>query len=336
MISERGRAMVAAALVLGACCLASPASAQSTPLVAAGGFFDSLSATAAPLLYLRWPIDDAKMLSVSQVGWTSAASFTLEADADLNWQTLVELTPIRAHLSHDVYASDGTMRASSYDDTAVRASTGVSTRPGLIQAQVEALAVKHWLADADWRGANAFGAAFGGAQATILISNAHNYDPFESIVDGAKLALRGEVLIGRELLADADATLSWGAGVGPVFFHVRGTAFYVHFDTPATNVLIGGSWDVLAATALWGYALGAFRLQQGAASTAGVDVDLIGPLRLGLRGSLLVGAPDVHAGAGLQLHAAVSGVHVFAAVASDFFDTVTVTGGAQAALLFLP
>lgn len=330
------RAILAGALAAGTFGLALAASAQSTPLVAAGGAFDSLSATAAPLLYIRWPIDHAAAVSVSQLGWTSGASFSLEADASLTWQTSIELTPIRAHLSHDVYASDGVTAAPGYDDTALRASTGVGARQGRVLAQVEAIAMKRWLSDADWRGASAFAAAFGGAQATVTLSNARNRDPFELIVEGAKLVLRGEVLIGRELLADADATLSWGAGAGPLFLHARATAFYVHFDTPATNALIGGSWDLLGATALWGYALGAFRLPRGAAGTAGIDVDLIGPLQLGLRGSLLAGAPQVHGGAGVQLHAALSGVHVFAAVASDLFENVAVTCGAQAALLFLP
>jgi hypothetical protein len=62
-----------------------------------------------------------------------------------------------------------------------------------------------------------------------------------------------------------------------------------------------------------------------------------------LRGSALWGAPSLHGGIGILLHAAVSGMHWFVGVASPDariargeLDGTAIFGGASAALLFLP
>jgi hypothetical protein len=318
--------------------------AEPTPLVVAGALYDSASASVAPVAYLRWPVDDGKVLSLSQLGWTSAAGFALAHDPRLSWHSSIELTPVRAHLSHDVYGPDGrTPIGDGFDDTCLRLTTGELWETPPLRVHVRAVVVKNWLAGASWPAARAFDSVFAGSEWKIVLEDLEDRDPFDARIEGVRVALRAEALISNRLWADADVTLSLGRRMGPLFARLSAAAFYVNWDTPVTDVMIGGSWDSLAANALLGFPLSAFRLAHGATATAGFDLKLFGPLELGLRGSGLWGAPRLHGGIGILLHAAISGVHWFVGAASPDarimrgeLDATAVFGGASAALLFLP
>jgi hypothetical protein len=318
--------------------LAARAAAQSTPLVVAGGLVDLRSATAAPLLLLRWPLGETAAASVSQTGWTSALELSVGQNPELAWHSAIELTPDRAHLSHDVYAADGVRPAASFDHSLLRVRSGVAWQRAPIELRAHIVIAKHWISGAEWRDVRAFDAPFAGIESAVRLSNARVLDPFEDWIEGALLRVRGAVLAGDEPSADTDLTVRWGRVAGPVFFVVSAKAFWVSLDTPASNVLIGGSWDVLGADALWGHALGAYRLPRGAASTGGIDFALLESLRLGIRASVLVGSPSPQTGLGVQLHGAFSGVHAVAALSTDpgrLGEGVAVSGGISAALLFL-
>jgi hypothetical protein len=331
-------------VLLIACGAAAPAHAEPTPLVIVGGLYDSPTSVLAPALYLRWPLDEAQTLTLSQLGWTSGAAFSLTESPALSWQTSIEFTPLRGHLSHDMYAADGRTRTTNtFDASSLRISTGQvwETRPWRVFAR--AVVVKEWLSDANWPGAADFRTVFAGSEWKFVIQELRVRDPFDARIEGARLALRGQLLISRRLWADADVTLLLGRAFGPLFARLAASAFYVNWDTPVSNVLVGGSWDTLGANALFGFPLSAFRLQHGASASAGLDLRLVGALELGLRGALCWGATQLHGGIGVVLHAAISGVHLVlgaaspdALIARGDVASTAVFASVGAALLFLP
>jgi hypothetical protein len=47
------------------------------------------------MLFVRVPLDDDKIVTLSQLGWTSQAALELVRDPRLSWRSAVEVTPIR-------------------------------------------------------------------------------------------------------------------------------------------------------------------------------------------------------------------------------------------------
>ena len=318
--------------------------AGEKPLVAAGVLYESPAPTLAPLLALRLPVGEGRVLTLSQLGWTSSAAFELPHSPRWTLLARVAVTPIRAHQAHDVYDSQGhPLEDAAFDATALRATAGEAYAVGGRALTVRAVFLEEWLSRLTRAELDAFRSPLVGGEASVRWEWVRSEDPLRSRIDGARLTLRGEALYGSRSFGRADATLALGRKWGPAFLHVNAGAFFAGLDHPATREVIGGSWDLLGAGALVGHPLGAFRVARGAAGTLGLDGRIVGPLELGARASLLVGAASVHHGLALQLETELSGIHLVAGAGTPdgaLFrgDTLrsVVFGGANGALLFLP
>jgi hypothetical protein len=323
---------------------AAHASAGETPLVAAGVFYESSAPTLAPLLALRFPVGEGRVLTLSQLGWTSGASFELPQTPRWTLLAGIGVTPLRAHQAHDIYDSQGhPLKGAAFDATALRATAGEAYEVDALTLVVRAVFLEEWLSRLPRAELEAFRSPFVGAEATARWEWVRSEDPLRSRIDGVRVTLRGEGLYGARSFGDGDIVLSLGRKLGRAFLHVNASAFFVGLDHPATRQVIGGSWDLLGASALVGHPLGAFRVTRGAAGTLGLDSSLVGPLELGVRASLLAGASSVHHGLALLTETELSGIHLFAGAGTpdgalfrgDAQRTV-VFGGANGALFFLP
>ena len=70
--------------------------AGETPLVVAGVLYESPAPTLAPLLALRLPVGEGRVLTLAQLGWTSSAAFELPQSPSWTLLARVAVTPIRA------------------------------------------------------------------------------------------------------------------------------------------------------------------------------------------------------------------------------------------------
>jgi hypothetical protein len=338
------RARGAAGGIVLALLAAGRAFAGETPLLAAGVLYESPAPTLAPLLALRLPVGEGRVLTLSQLGWTSSATFELPQSPRWTLLARVGVTPIRAHLAHDVYDGQGRpLDDAEFDATALRVTAGEAYEAGGLTLTVRAVLLKEWLSRLPRAELDAFRSAFVGGEASARWEWVRSEDPLRSRIDGARVTVRGEALYGSRSLGRTDAELALGRKSGPAFVHVNAGAFFAGLDHPATREVVGGSWDLLGSSALVGHPLGAFRVARGAAGTLGLDWQVVGPLELGVRASLLVGAPRVHHGLGLLFETELSGIHLFAGAGAPdgaLFrgDTLrsVVFGGANGALLFLP
>jgi hypothetical protein len=329
--------LVAALLVL----FGGNARADETPLLLAGALFESASTTIAPIALLRAPLGDDRTFSVSQIGWTSGASFEVAYGPRWSWLSAVAFTPVRAHLSHNLYDEDG-RELPEFDDTALRVTSGIGFTTREAWARVHAVVGKEWLSRIEPSLAEPFRLPFAGAEVKFGLQIVRSDDALTPRVDGVRAMLRGQGIVGVRPWIDADLTLGLGRKIRDVFMHANTMAFYVTFDHPVVDAAVGGSWDALGALALVGHPLGAFRLARGAAGTAGIDWRVLGDVEIGARGSLLFGARTVHSGVALLAQTRISGIRVFAGASSpdgevfrSSVDRTCVFAGASGAWLFL-
>ncbi len=101
----------------------SPARADETPLIVAGPL---RIPDADPDTSRRTRVSvGPEVITVSQIGWTSGVAFDAPREGALRWQTTAAMTPVRAHLAHGVFASNGDeLTGLEFDDTALRVTTG--------------------------------------------------------------------------------------------------------------------------------------------------------------------------------------------------------------------
>ena len=83
------------------------------------------------------------LLTVSQIGWTSGVAFNLPRNRELSCESTVAFTPVRAHLSHEVFAPSGQeLTALEFNDTALRLTTGAVWRTRNVRVFAHAVAGK--------------------------------------------------------------------------------------------------------------------------------------------------------------------------------------------------
>jgi hypothetical protein len=316
---------------------------DETPLLVAGGAVESAGLTVAPIVALRVPFAEVDHVTVSQVGWTSGVRLDVAQSPVVTWASTVAFAPVRAHLSHDVYDAEGDETPSAeFDDTSLRITTGEIWTLPHVSLLARAVLGKEWVSGLPASVEHPFAAPFGGAEAGVIVEAVRAEDPLDSRIDGVRVTLRGEALYGSVAWGDADVALSAGRRIGPLFARFDADAFYVSMDNTVTDYLVGGSWDMLDGLALVGHPIGAFRVAHGVSGTAGLDVRVIGPIELGVRGSLLAGAPEVHDGIAVLALGRVWGVHFFLGAGSPdgevFHGDLTKTSvfGGFSGALFLP
>jgi hypothetical protein len=338
-----GRAAIASAVLVVGCSSAGWVRADETPLVVVGGVFESPTLTAAPIVFMRVPVG-AYLVTVSQTGWTSGLVIDVPRSGPLHWETSGAFAPIYAHLSHDVFAPNGMALVNEeFNDTSLRIASGVVVDGVNVRFLAHGVVGNEWVSGLAVPLAAPFATPFGGGEAALVLQAVRGEDPIASRLDGIRLTLRGEGLAGASAWADTDAALSLGRRIGPLFARLDADAFYASLDGPLTDFLIGGSWDVLGAMALYGHPLGAFRVAEGFASTAGLDLRVLGPIEVGVRGSLLAGTPVVHEGVAALVRGDLHGIDFFvgagtadgSAFQGDFARS-SVFLGATGALFFLP
>jgi hypothetical protein len=217
-------------MVASAWLTAHSARADETPLVVAGALLESrarpLEPVIAPVIALRVPVLESSTLVLSQLGWTSGIALTTQQRPNMALRSSLELTPLAAHLSHDVYDEQGhPLPEAEIDDTSLRATSGVEWSEGPARLRVHGVLNKEWLGNADTATAKAFRFLYVGFESALTLEHLRSEEPLRSRIDGARLQLRGQALQGARSWTELEASLELGHRHGALFVTARAAAF---------------------------------------------------------------------------------------------------------------
>jgi hypothetical protein len=300
---------------------------QATALAADGpkglvlsALADSPGGFVAPVVLLSWPDSKNGDLLLSQWGWTTAADWERALTPD--WKALAgaELTPWHAHASNLNYNQGERAPALDFTDTAAEIRFGLRRQLGpVLTSDASLLLNKEWLQSGTqpsemWRSVHV------GLELRESLAIVRSEDPYRFRFDGWRLsatlrAYGGDVLWWRGALSAIS-----GRKLGPLFLRASVAGLRSSSGNPVGQWLVGGSWDALGATALYGHPYAEYRVSTAAVANGGADLRLIGDWEVGLRGGVLLGPGGSHHGQYAQVSTILSGLLFYAGI--GFRDSV--------------
>jgi hypothetical protein len=278
-----------------AVCFACARAAQAEPVaVAVQGFYESPQLF-APAVYVVLPNDNGG-LQFSQVGWT--ARFEGERFQTAHWSLngALEFTPLYAQSSNLFYENGREDDSRDFRDTALVGNWGVAFRAPQFRAELRNVALKHWLEGLPESTAAMWRLPYTGADFQIAYQDLQGSDLYLARARGLKALGHAQALLGRSPFALAEATVSYGTRIGPLFAlgGVRGV--YVSQSNLVSRWLLGGSFDAQGAQALFGHPFAEYRVERAATALLRLDLDATRALSFGLRGAAALMPEGLHHG----------------------------------------
>jgi hypothetical protein len=316
--------------------------AQQPKLIGAGALYES-PVLVVPMLFVVLSDDDGARLRLRQTGWTTSADWTHPQDPDTAFVASIDVTPLFAHASNLVYRAGRRAPDLEFADSALQLSAGMRLRHGpLITSEWRVVALEEWpsgLADAAqirfWR------YPYAGLQGKLAFADVRSDEPFRARWDGIKISLNGQQLVGAQPWGRGQLMLGAGRKLGRVFLRANAFGFLISTRNFVARELVGGSWDALEGSALYGHPYARFRADRGVVANLGADLRLLGSWEISARGAVFVSRDVPHHGEALMTSAVVGGILFFAGAStpdSDLFRgklaSLRVFAGLSAASLF--
>ena len=264
---------------------------------------------AAPVIDLRSIADNGRIWRFGISGWTASASWEKPADRGLSLLAGFSATPYNAHSSRRMYHDGRRARDLEFDSASYVARAGLRLRQNRWSSTEAAVVVGREVVDSSslrdrWR------RPYAGIQLTQRYRNVTADDPLAAQIHGFDAALTTEVDTGHGTWTRTMLSETAGRPLGS--FHLQQSASVMvgsNLDT-VSAFLVGGSWDVLGASAMYGTRYAQYRIERGAIGSAGIDYPLGGRWQIGARISGLE-APDVRAfGSMLEVTRHVAGIRL--------------------------
>lgn len=259
-----------AVLALYAC----SALAAEDQMLVAGAVVDS--SIAAPTL--EWRVNrnngDAYRLGIS--GWTIDGSWRRKALV-----LSADVTPIHAHNSNRIYVNGD--RAADYDNASYRVKAGVR----LAATEINVVGLSERVDNVDPAIARFWDKPYVGLEIAHTYSAKTAENPLIAAWDGVELSARGETYAGRESWSRLSLSEATSRTFGRIDLRQSLTLLNGKSLNVVNRFLVGGSWDVLGGTALYGSRYGEYRVQRAAIANGGADYLLPQNWRAGVRGSYM-------------------------------------------------
>ncbi|HKR62363.1 MAG TPA: hypothetical protein VJZ00_01425 [Thermoanaerobaculia bacterium] len=254
---------------------------------------------AAPVLKLRNIGTNGTTWELGVSGWTMSAEIERR-----RFFANVALTPLHAHSSNRIYVDGHRARELEFDSSSYIGTAGMRFH-------------------SNDRMTTELAGVLGRDESTYAgVTLAQRYrrvtasDPFDTRIDGVELSALGELYSGGGTWSRLTLMESAGRTMGRV--HLRQSAAVVagsHLNR-VRDFLLGGSWDALGPTAIFGRHYAEYRVTRGIVANAGADYTLTPRWTLGARVSAFR-APSADAtGAALQTTMHIRGAHVTVGVAN--------------------
>ena len=272
--------LVALALIA----LTLPAAAADKRLLVSSAFGDS--SMVAP--YVRYLVDreDGTSYAIGISGWTIDGEWTRRLSAARAWRIAVDATPRNAHNSDYIYAAGERVPELEYDNALYRARAGMRFTPLRNHAtEVSLVALQESVEGVSSTLAERWDDPYAGVEVVHTYSIRDASTPLIAAFDGIEVSGRVEAFAGKENWSRVSVLETAGRSFGRV--HLRQSLALLHgssLDLVSRHV-VGGSWDSLGGTAVYGMRYGELRLRSGAIVSGGGDVRVAGNWRVGIRGS---------------------------------------------------
>lgn len=288
------------------------------------------SGLAAPVVELRSVAEDGAVWRAGISGW--AISVDRERPVERGRRLIfgITATPYDAHSSRRIFRDGERAPGLEFDDAALVLRGGIRIRESE-HASIDSVLIAGYdrvgseapqTLRNDWR------SPYAGFQVIQNVRFVTADDPFISRIDGVDLTGTVEVYRGNRTWAKGMITENAGMPIGRIHLRQSFAAFGGTGLDTVNAFLIGGSWDALGPTAVYGRRYAEFRLKNGATLNGGADLSLTRSLDLGVRASVLR-AGSTHASGTMLLATQRLGAYRLAAgvARSDHRTTVIVTFG---------
>ncbi|HEX3579974.1 MAG TPA: hypothetical protein VHY33_15535 [Thermoanaerobaculia bacterium] len=288
------------------------------------------SGLAAPSIDYRSVASDGSLWRGGINGWSLSLGRERLVSHDRRLILDVTATPYDAHSSKRIYRDGVRRRDLEFNDAAVsaraalrfRQSEHASIEPGVVIGKEiighDAPAV---LRDA-WR------SPYAGISVIQRIRFITAEDPFTNRIDGIDAAATGEAYHGNRTWTRAMVTENGGASFGRMHLRQSLAAYRGSSLDTVSAFLIGGSWDLLGATAVYGRRYAEFRVARGINANAGADFTITRSFDLGFRVSAFRSGSTHTTGTMLQATQRLGGYRLTAgADRSQHRTTVVATFG---------
>ncbi len=164
-----------------------------------------------------------------------------------------------------------------------------------------------------------------GPELRLTYERVRSDDLYRARWDGTKLSLRSRALLGEVPWASADFTVGIGRKVGRWFTLAAMSASAVTTSNLVSRTLVGGSWDELGPSALFGHPYGEFRVMRSAVGMGRLDLQLYRDWEIGARVSGLASDEGYHYGSAFSTSVVLRGFLLCAGAAMPdvrFRDTL--------------
>ncbi|HEV7574043.1 MAG TPA: hypothetical protein VGQ21_21315 [Thermoanaerobaculia bacterium] len=293
------------------------------------------SGLAAPSIELRSVAADGSLWRAGINGWSISLGRERLLTHDRRLIFEMTATPYDAHSSKRIYRDGVRRRDLEFDDAALIARAALRFResehafiePGVvIGKEIIGNNAPAALRDA-WR------SPYAGVTVTQRVRFITAEDPFTNRIDGIDVAATGEAYHGNRTWTRAIVSENAGRSFGRIHLRQSLAAYRGSSLDTVSAFLIGGSWDLLGSTAVYGRRYAEFRVNRGINANGGVDFSVTRSLDLGLRVSAFRSGPTHTTGTMLQVTQRLGGYRLTAGVGRSNHRTTVVATVAGAVFL---
>jgi hypothetical protein len=267
--------------------VALPAIAEDRLLVSSA-FGDS--SIVAPVVRYEVEQDDGTSWAAGLSGWTIDGEWSRPLSATRALRFTADATPLNAHNSDRIYVNGDRAPELEYDNASYRARGGLRFTPSsrhttdvfLVALQESVEGVSDAL-EQRWSD------PYAGLELAHTYSVRNASSPLIASFDGIDVTARLEAFSGEENFSRVSLIERAGRSYGRI--HLRQSLALLHGSSldVVNRFVVGGSWDSLGGTAVYGLRYGELRLRRALIASGGADVRVAGNWRVGVRGSYVDG-----------------------------------------------
>lgn len=263
---------------------AAAASAEEKRLLVSSAFGDP--SLVAPVV--RYDVDrgDGTTYAVGLSGWTIDGEWNRRLSESRALRFTADATPLNAHNSNLIYTNGTRDEALEYENAAYRVRGGMRFTPGARSTtDVLLVALYEDVSNLPLAVAQRWSSPYAGVEVAHTYSIMNAREPLIGAFDGIELAAHGEVFAGDESWTRVSLVERAGKNVGR--FHLRQSLAVMNGSALdiVNRFVVGGSWDALGGTAVYGLRYGELRVERAIIASGGADIRLPRQWRAGIRGS---------------------------------------------------
>lgn len=243
----------------------------------------------APVLILYIPSETENSYSYGILGWTLSGSMIKNINGSISYGISAEITPLNSHSSNTLYTNGKEDQSLTYKNRTVRLRTNmIMNHANGWKSELALLGIYESVGGlTDNRVIDFWKKPFAGIEIQENYSSTTSTKPLRFRFDGIQCSGKMQSYYGFKPWWKGEFTAGAGKKFGNYFLNGNGTYLVGNSLNIVNQFLVGGSWDILTSTALYGYHYAEFRLDKAFLINAGIDVSVVDNVEIGLRAGYL-------------------------------------------------